>query len=155
MGAKLEKLLSALKLQADIPRRYHALTRFAEENGSLDSCEALAKLRNGYVHPTARNRRIVFGADGSAATFNAWQLSLWYQELALLRVLDYRRKLRKPDDRRMGGGNRARTVEQFVVTLQVPTAEFQTDECCATHPSDSTSACSSTVRVAISCLSGG
>ena len=87
---KLQKLLSALKVQADIPHKYEALTRFAQNNVDGDSCDALAELRNGFVHAKEERRRIVFGSDGKAATPNAWQLSLWYQELALLRVLEYR-----------------------------------------------------------------
>ena len=87
---KLQKLLSALKLQADIPQRYEALTRFVQRNGYRDSCQALAGLRNGFVHAKEERRRMVFGSDGKAATPGALQLSLWYQELALLRLLDYR-----------------------------------------------------------------
>lgn len=87
---KLRKLLSALKIPANVPPRYEALSRFAKKHGNLDSCGALTQLRNGFVHATKERRRVVFGPAGEAATFNAWQLSLWYQELALLRVLDYR-----------------------------------------------------------------
>ena len=32
----------------------------------------------------------MFGPDGKPATPDALQLSLWYQELALLRLLEYR-----------------------------------------------------------------
>lgn len=87
---KLRKLLSALKLQPVIPWRYQGLIRFARRNGGWDSCQALAELRNGFVHAKEKNRRVVFGQAGRAATPDALQLSLWYQELALLRVLDYR-----------------------------------------------------------------
>ena len=87
---KLQKLLSALKVQADIPHKYEPLTRFAQKNGDWDSCQALAKLRHGFVHAKEKNRRIVFGPYGKAAAPSAWQLSLWYQELALLGVLAYR-----------------------------------------------------------------
>ena len=87
---KLRKLLAALNVQADIPRRYEALTRFAKKHGSSNSCQALAKLRNGFVHAKEKNRRMLFGSDGKAATFDAWQLSLWYQELALLHLLRHR-----------------------------------------------------------------
>ena len=87
---KLRELLSALKLQADIPQRYEALTRFVQRNGYQDSCQALAELRNGFVHAKEERRRIVFRSDGKAATPGALQLSLWYQELALLRLLEYR-----------------------------------------------------------------
>ena len=86
---KLRKLLEALKLQPDIPRRYEALSRFAKNN-NWDSCHALAELRNGFVHAREERRRIVFAPDGKAATPGALQLSLWYQELALLRLLEYR-----------------------------------------------------------------
>ena len=83
---KLRVLLQALSVRADIPPRFKALTTFAANNGKSDSCEALAALRNGFVHS---KRKVVFGADGRAATFDAWWLSLWYQELALLRLLDH------------------------------------------------------------------
>ena len=86
---KLRKLLEALKLQLVIPQRYEALSRFAKNN-NWDSCQALAELRNGFVHAKEERRRIVFGSDGKAATLGASQLSLWYQELALLRLLEHR-----------------------------------------------------------------
>ncbi|WP_419166823.1 hypothetical protein [Candidatus Palauibacter sp.] len=86
---KLQELLSALEVQADIPQKYEALTRFAQKNSNWDSCQALAKLRNGFVHANEGNRRIAFGEVGKAATYNAWQLSLWYQELALLHLLKH------------------------------------------------------------------
>ena len=87
---KLRKLLEVLELQPDIPQRYEALSRFGKNNRTWDSCQALAELRNGFVHATEERRRIVFGSDGKAATPGALQLSLWYQELALLRLLVYR-----------------------------------------------------------------
>lgn len=87
---KLRKLLSALKTPTDIPQRYHVLSGFAEEHSLPDACAALAELRNGFVHANEKRRRIVFGSSGKAATFNAWQLSLWYQELALLYLLRHR-----------------------------------------------------------------
>ena len=86
---KLRRLLEALKLQPDIPQRYEALSRFAENN-NWDSCQALAELRNGFVHAKEERRRIVFAPDGKAATPEALQLLLWYQRLALLRLLEYR-----------------------------------------------------------------
>ena len=61
-----------------------------KNNDNWDSCQALAELRNGFVHAKEERRRIVFGSDGKAATPGALQLSLWYQELALLRLLEYR-----------------------------------------------------------------
>jgi len=86
---RLRKLLQALKVRPGIPQKCGGLGRFANSN-KLDSCGALVELRNGFVHATDRRRKIVFGSDGKAATLDALQLSLWYQELALLRLLEYR-----------------------------------------------------------------
>lgn len=86
---KLQELLSALKVQAVFPQRYNSLSQFAQRNGNWDACQTLVKLRNGFVHADKKNRGIVFGSQGKT-TFHAWQLSLWYQELALLRVLGHR-----------------------------------------------------------------
>ena len=93
---KLRALLQTLKVPADIPPRFKALTTFAvnhvksdSNNVKSDSCKALAALRNGFVHSNAARRHEVFGTDGKAAIVDAWQLSLWYQELALLHLLGY------------------------------------------------------------------
>ena len=86
---KLSVLLQALNVPAGIPPRFKALTTFAENNGKSRSCEALVALRHGFVHSTEARRKVVFGADGRAATFDAWWLSLWYQELALLHLLGH------------------------------------------------------------------
>ena len=88
-AAKLRALLKALDIPSESPPRYAALTAFAEKNDKWDSCEALTELRNGFVHANEKRRKVVFEADGRAAVFGAWQLSLWYQELALLRLLRY------------------------------------------------------------------
>ena len=90
---KLRVLLEALNVPADIPPRFKALTTFAEkiaeDNGKSDSCAALAAVRNGFVHFSDKKREGVFGKYGRKATFDAWWLSLWYQELALLHILGH------------------------------------------------------------------
>lgn len=87
---KLRTLLEALHLPPHVPQRYEALSRFAKKNSNWDSAQALAELRNGFVHAKEERRRIVLGVDGKPATPDAVQLSLWYQELALLRLLEHR-----------------------------------------------------------------
>ena len=98
---KLRAVLKALDIPADIPKRYAALTAFAENNGMSNSFEALVALRNGLVHANEKRRRVVLGSVGREAVFDAWQMSLWYQELALLRLL------------RHGGNYRNRTTATF------------------------------------------
>ena len=99
---KLCALLKALDVPADIPKRYAALTAFAEKNGMSNSFEALVELRHGLVHANEKRRRVVLGSVGREAVFDAWQMSLWYQELALLRLL------------RHGGSYRNRTTATVV-----------------------------------------
>ena len=90
---KLRALLKALGVPADIPARYSSLAAFARQNDKADSCETLAEFRNGFVHPNEKRRNIVLRGD-ALASFEAWQLSLWYQELALLYLLDHQGQYR-------------------------------------------------------------
>jgi hypothetical protein len=64
------------------------LAAFAAKQGWTDSAEALAEIRHGYVHANPRRRKVVLSAS-NLAIFEAWQMSLWYQELALLSLLDH------------------------------------------------------------------
>ena len=99
---RLCALLNALDVPADIPTRYAALTAFAEKNGMSNSCKALAELRNGLVHAKEERRKVVLDPVGTEAVFDAWQMSLWYQGLALLRLFEH------------GGSYRNRTTATFV-----------------------------------------
>ncbi len=86
---RLRQLLARMKVGTEIPPRYEAVAKFARANGNWDSCTALAKLRNGFVHAANAKNSFVFESEGREAVFHAWQLSLWYQELALLRLLGH------------------------------------------------------------------
>ena len=106
---KLRVLLQTLKVPADIPPRFKALATFAvnhvksDSNVKSDSCKALAALRNGFVHSMAARRHEVFGTDGKSAIFDAWQLSLWYQELALLHLLGHQGQYANRTTQRLAG----------------------------------------------------
>ena len=84
---KLRALLCTLNVSALIPSSFKDLTVFAAKHEKADSCETLTALRDGFVHPNEKRRQVVFGEDGKAATSDAWRLSLWYQDLALLYLL--------------------------------------------------------------------
>jgi hypothetical protein len=85
---KLRLLLTILKADAVFPARSANLAAFAAKQGWTDSAEALAEIRHGYVHANPKRRKVVLSAS-NLATFEAWQLSLWYQELALLYLVDH------------------------------------------------------------------
>ena len=90
---KLSRLLAAMKVPLTFPARASELAAFAESNGWTDPAVALAEIRHGYVHANKKRRKVVLGAP-KHATFYAWQLSLWYQELALLHLLNHRGEYR-------------------------------------------------------------
>ena len=85
---KLAELLKALNVQPDIPERYENLAALARVNRWEDVCVALTEIRHGFVHPKPDRRKIVLRANDAA--FEAWQVSLWLQELALLYLLKHR-----------------------------------------------------------------
>lgn len=86
---KLRQLLAILKVDPRFPARVADLQGFAITQGWTDTAQALAEIRHGYVHANRKRRKVVLSAT-NLATFWAWQISLWYQELALLYLLDHR-----------------------------------------------------------------
>lgn len=90
---KLENLLDVLKVPHSIPATLTNLSAFAASNSWPTAYEALAEIRHGYVHSNKKRRQVVLSA-GNLATFEAWQLSLWYQELALLYLLGHQGEYR-------------------------------------------------------------
>jgi hypothetical protein len=93
---KLARLLDVLKVPNAFPPKLTNLSAFAATNNWATASEALAEVRHGYVHSNKKRRQVVLSAP-NLATFEAWQLSLWYQELALLYLLghhgEYRNRL--------------------------------------------------------------
>ena len=93
---KLAGLFDVLKVPNAIPAKLRNLSVFAATNNWSTASETLAEIRHGYVHSNKKRRQVVLSAP-NLATFEAWQLSLWYQELALLFLLghhgEYRNRL--------------------------------------------------------------
>lgn len=79
---RLRLLARSLDLPLEIPA---CLTELHARRGTnwRDSMHAITDLRNGLVHP-ATERSVPCGAY-----LDAWRLSLWYIELALLRLCSY------------------------------------------------------------------
>ena len=96
---KLRALLKALDVPADIPSRYAALTAFAERNGRSDSCEALAKLRHGFVHANEKRRNVVSGSDGKAACLRRMAVVALVPGTGVAPPVATSRKLQKQDNR--------------------------------------------------------
>ena len=90
---KLAALFDVLKASQALPQKYQELSGFAAVNGWTTAGETLAEIRHGFVHSNRKRRQVVLSAPHHAV-FQAWQLSLWYQELALLYLFDHQGEYR-------------------------------------------------------------
>jgi hypothetical protein len=77
-------LFSSLGLTIDIPNDVSDLKNAAKKFNWIDAAHALTEIRNSLVHPENK------GCRSAAKLFiDAWKLSLWYLELAILSVCGY------------------------------------------------------------------
>jgi len=81
---KFRLLFSSLDIPIDISGSLSEMTKLAKQFNWLDSPHALTEMRNSLVHPEHKRR-----AQYSDAYFEAWNLGLWYLELAMLRICRY------------------------------------------------------------------
>ena len=86
---KLRLLLSACEIPLAIPESMRQLSKVASSENWGDGPRAITEIRNALVHANPKNRKKVLGGD-SEARHEAWELSLWYLELVLLWVFDFR-----------------------------------------------------------------
>ena len=84
---RLRKLACKLGMPCEVPDHLKML-RAQVGQGWKDVQEAIVYIRNELVHPAPRLRR----SDGSffERTFEAWELSLWYLEVALLHLCGHK-----------------------------------------------------------------
>lgn len=82
---KLSLLTSALNIPNGIPTSMKVLNNTPGSKWT-DSMHVITDLRNGLVHPKSRI------PPSPGTYFEAWQLSLWYIDLILLRLCDYNEK---------------------------------------------------------------
>ena len=85
----LRRLLTEMKIPADVPSHFLRLADFARSNGNCDGPKVITLMRNAHVHPSPKNRNRLDRA-GTNAQFEARELSMYYLEMMLLRVFDYR-----------------------------------------------------------------
>jgi hypothetical protein len=83
---RLRLLLSFANLPLEIPSQLADLREAARKTKWVDGPHAITELRNGVVHPARRDR--TFQTPGNAR-IQAWELSLYYLELLILRLCGY------------------------------------------------------------------
>ncbi len=85
---KLRLLLSQVKIPLQIPTELASLESFAKAENCQDAPDALALLRNAYVHPSPNSRKRLDRTDPQAQ-YQAWVLSMYFLELILLHLFGF------------------------------------------------------------------
>lgn len=81
---KFRLLFSSLDIPIEISGNTPELKKLAKQFNWLDTPHAMTEIRNSLVHPEHKRR-----GQFNSALFETWNLSLWYLELALLRLCGY------------------------------------------------------------------
>ena len=76
-------------LPLEIPASHLELKALAAGRNWEDATQAMTGIRNPLTHPTAKSRRHLRNYPLEARS-EAWNLGLWFLELCLLRLCDYR-----------------------------------------------------------------
>jgi hypothetical protein len=88
---KVRLLLSTMNISTDIPREMNVLTKYTKGRATKDGPEILVELRNWLVHDKQKSRN-EFKKIDPFIYIDASRLSIWYVELALLKMLGFNGK---------------------------------------------------------------
>ena len=90
---KIRLLISLLKISNDVPPSLKELNKYVNEAGDevQDAPDAFVQIRNALVHSQATKRKKVAEMD-DMLKYEALQLGLWFIELSLLYILNYKGK---------------------------------------------------------------
>jgi hypothetical protein len=82
---KFRLLASSMSIPTVVPEQLNRLKRNTATNKPwYDAMEAITKLRNGLVHPGSTKHSV-----DDATYHDAWNFSLWFISLAILRLFNY------------------------------------------------------------------
>lgn len=89
---KIRLLLSQLNISHLAPGRFTELQKFIDNDSNIiDAPDAIVQIRNAIVHSQEEKRRKIITIHPNAK-HEALELSIWYIEMALLRILSYQGK---------------------------------------------------------------
>lgn len=88
-GANLRLLLQSMGIPVELPSNFSALMarKKAYQSSWDEGPELLFAVRNDLVHPAKKAAKLDW--PSTAELTEAWQLSMWYLELVIIRLLDY------------------------------------------------------------------
>lgn len=86
---KIRLLLSQLNVSASIPESFNHLKDLVGMDEVADAPDAIVLIRNAIVH-SQKSKRKKLSKIHNNAKYEALTLSIWYIEMALLRILEYK-----------------------------------------------------------------
>lgn len=86
---KIRLLLSQLNLNYSIPKKLTYLDKFLKAEKLVDAPEAVVQIRNAIVH-SQEEKRAKLNKIENMAKYEALQICIWYIEVALFKILDYK-----------------------------------------------------------------
>lgn len=88
---KIRILLTQLNVDFKIPATLEKLNKYQNSfsDSAVDAPECFVRIRNAIVHGNEDKRRMLAKVE-NMARYEALQLGLWYIELAILKILDYK-----------------------------------------------------------------
>lgn len=81
---KLRLLFSSLDISLNIPKEMTSIAKISKIFKWIDAPHALTEIRNSLVHPDHKHQ-----GKYDEVIFEAWNLSLWYLELTMLKLCGY------------------------------------------------------------------
>lgn len=87
--SKINFLLSHFSIKNEIPSDFISLIKYAKQNNIVNGPESFTRIRNHIVHPSSKKRKALKNIE-SNAKIEALHLGLWYVELILLRLFDFK-----------------------------------------------------------------
>jgi hypothetical protein len=86
---KIRLILSQLSISYQIPNSFDDLKSFADQSQEItDGPEAIVQIRNAIVHSQQEKRKKI-NTIGPMVKYQALQLSIWYIEMAMLKILHF------------------------------------------------------------------
>lgn len=88
---KIRLLLSQLSISNTIPEKFKNLEKFKIDSKSIDAIETIVQIRNAIIHSQEEKRKKLSEIP-TIVIYEAVQLSIWYIEMSLLYILNFRSK---------------------------------------------------------------
>lgn len=85
---KVRLILSQLNISHSVPESLANLSEYCNKENIVDGADAIVQIRNAIVHSQMEKRRKLYDIS-NLTKYEVLQLSIWYIEMSLLRILDF------------------------------------------------------------------